>query len=170
MKTIIVLFVCLFSLSSFAEGSKVSWDLGASIGSTNGENYTEGNLGINWHMTDWVTWRNSIFGRFYGNDMTSTGAELKDSYGLDTSLRLNHTFKFDENSSLRFFGGPGWRFASEAESPPFAEGGINIRLAGLNVGGGAKVIFNEVTDSNVPNDTQYFITLSGSGVIGGNSR
>ena len=158
MRSFLILLLILFSQSLLAEGSgrRLTLDVGYSSGSSNGDSYSELNLGANYYLKTWLIWRNSGFSRNFSDE------SREDNYGLDSSIRLNVVAEIAENARLRLFGGPGWRFASEGESPPFAEGGLTITASGITIGGGAKVILNEVIDENMPNDTQYFITLSGS--------
>ena len=150
------------SSSDGDDGFHLTYDIGASTGSTRSTSggvttdrtYSEASLGINAFFSNWFAWRNAGFGRF------STGVDTV--YGLDSSFRLMADVG-DRQLGASAFLGPGYRFVTNGDSAPFAEAGLTIHLAGLSIGGGAKRVFNTVIRPNVPDDTQYFITLSGSG-------
>ena len=161
MKKFLFAFVLFFSSSSLA---KLTWDLGVSFGSSGDNDYNEINLGVNYFISDVLVWRNAAFSRNFSDDA------IEDRYGLDTSARFNFLTDLGEAGRLHLFGGPGWRFISSGKNPPFAEGGISVTLGGLRVGGGAKFIMNKVIDGNLENDTQFFVTFSGGGTIGGSSE
>lgn len=147
-----------------ASASTLSWDLGASMGSYGGSSYTEINLGLNWLLTDYLIWRNAAFGRMV------TGAE--NVYGLDTSLRFQtYASTSDDTFGIGFFAGPGYRFANTNYTAAFAEGGLLLKLGGLNIGGGVKQFYysNPGTDVNgnrlANSDTVFFLILSGGGAL-----
>lgn len=152
--------------SGGSDGFRLTYDIGASTGSTSTaatattpateRTYSEASLGINAFFSNWFVWRNAGFGRF------STGVETV--YGLDTSFRLMADVG-DRQLGFTAFLGPGYRFVSNGDSAPFAEGGLNLHLGGLTIGGGAKRVFNTVTRPSVPDETQYFVNLSGSGSL-----
>jgi hypothetical protein len=134
---------------------KFTWDLGFSTGSYSGKSYSEAQLGLNTFFMDWLAWRNAVFYRF---------AEVKNVYGLDTSARLY--FRPDLGVlGFTVFGGPGFRFVSEGKNSPFGEAGLILRIGGFQIGGGAKVLFYSAVDSQLQNDTSYFILLSGGGSL-----
>jgi len=130
----------------------LTFDLGLSTGAVNNVSYTEVNLGLNAYFKEWLAWRNALFGRF-----PSSGNTV---YGLDSSVRgILHL------PILTAFAGPGYRIANEDQSAPFAEAGLVLKLAGISVGGGVKSIMNSWVKANAPNDTQYFLILSGGGSL-----
>jgi len=139
-----------------SSGLRLTWDLGASTGSYRNESYTEINLGLNLFFTEWLAWRNAGFARFI---------DPKNYYGLDSSARLIFSPSFMDFLGVTVFGGPGYRFVTEGNSVAFAEGGLVLHVGGFSLGGGVKTLFHSFYDRNVPDDTQYFIILSGSGVI-----
>lgn len=134
---------------------RVTFDLGVSTGSVNGITYTEANLGLNLYFFQWLAWRNAFFGRFMTGEETLTG--------VDSSARL--ILNLDGGAlGLTAFAGPGWRFVTKGDaSAPLLEAGLVLRLAGLALGGGMKTIINSAIRSGAPNDTQYFLILSGGG-------
>ena len=136
---------------------KVTFDLGVSAGSVASRSYTEANFGLNIYFAEWLAWRNAVFARFIeGTDNV---------YGLDTSVR--GIFNAD-GGALGFtaFAGPGYRFINGGSGQaPFVEGGLVLRLAGIAVGGGLKTVYNSWVRKDDPNDTQYFIILSGGGSL-----
>lgn len=133
---------------------RLTFDLGASGGSSGAVSYTEVEFGLNAYFSEWLAWRNAVFGRF-----PSTGSSI---YGLDSSVRgiLGLSAAI---GGVTIFAGPGVRFPNQGAVTPFAEAGLVFRLAGLALGGGAKAIFNSWVQSGVSNDTQYFIILAGGG-------
>ena len=143
---------------------KFTYDLGVSVGSTNvttngvtnSYSYTEANLGLNTFFNPWLNWRNAAFGRF-GSGLTSV-------YGLDTGARLGVSLDAGV-AGIALFGGGGYRFVTQGTNAPFGEAGAQFSLAGLRLGGGVKVVFNSAVTSGAPNDTQYFLILSGSGQL-----
>ena len=145
--------------ASRRRGPYLSWDLGASSGSVGDVAYTEVNLGLNWFFKDWLAWRNAGFYRFVSVE------GVDNIYGLDTMARLYHQLDFSELAGITFFGGPGFRFINEGDNLPFAEGGLILKLAGLSLGGGIRTFFTRFVDKDAENDTQFFIVLSGSGII-----
>lgn len=160
-RALVSMSVALFASAAYAE-TKVTYDLGASTGSTTtatGEvTYTEANLGVNLFLGDYISWRNAGFSRF------QTGVE--NVYGLDTSLRLHLTAGEKQSSaSLTLFGGPGYRFVSKGDHVPFAEGGLVFRVGGLSLGGGAKVLANSMIHPGAKDETQYFLILAGGGTL-----
>lgn len=132
----------------------LTWDLGASTGKAGGVSYTEANLGLNYYLKSWLVWRNALWGRF--------ASGIDTIYGLDSSIRFIYA---TGSRSLGFtaFAGPGYRFASQGISPPFAEAGVVFKLGGFNLGGGVKSLFFNMVNSTYEADTQFFIILSGGG-------
>lgn len=135
---------------------RLTFDLGASSGSVNDVSYTEVGVGLNAYFTDWLAWRNAVFGRF-----VSGGTNV---YGLDTSVRGILDLS-GSVAGLTFFAGPGFRFVNEGFNTPFAEGGVVLRVGGISLGGGAKVLLNSIVRSGTKNDTQYFIIIAGGGSL-----
>lgn len=144
------------SLSSGLGVHRITFDLGASAGSYGRYNYTEINLGVNVYFLEWVAWRNALFARF-----PSEGVNI---YGLDSSGRFIYSLSGGA-LGMTAFAGPGYRFANEGGSVPFAEGGLVLKLAGLSIGGGVKTLLRSWTTSGASNDTQYFIILAGGGSL-----
>lgn len=148
---------------STLKASTLTWDLGAAMGSYGGSSYTEVNLGVNWHLTDYLIWRNAGFGRF---------SELENITGLDTSARF-HTFLGSEDASLGvgLFGGPGYRFSQTHYSAAFAEAGLILKLVAFQIGGGVKQFYypHPGTDAQgkrlANSDTVIFLILSGGGAF-----
>jgi hypothetical protein len=136
--------------------AKLTWDLGASMGSSGGVNYTEANVGLNYFFLDWIAWRNAVFARF---------TTPENVYGLDTSLRAFANLGLTEKSSMTFFGGPGFRFITKGTNVPFLEGGVIAKLGSFNIGGGAKYFMLKSVDSSQTDETQYFLILSGGGSL-----
>lgn len=167
MKNFIYLLVLIPSLT-FAAGSSstkekplVDIDLGGSSGVYNTRSYTELHLGVNLNFTDWLTWRNAGFKRF------SSGGD-KDLQGVDSTLRLSTTAKFD-GGSLRFFVGPGYRWAEPSEkNAAVGEAGLGIQVGRVGVSGGAKYLKYDKVQIDTRTgletsreDLQYFLTVSG---------
>ncbi len=147
------------------EKSFVDVDLGASAGSSNGQSFSEINLGVNLNFTEWLTWRNSAFKRF-------SSARNQDFAGLDSTVRLISTTEFD-TGVFRMFGGAGYRFASPSEKNAMvAEAGLGLSLGGFGIGGGAKYLRYDkaqVDSSGFTakrDDLIYFITLAGGSSFG----
>lgn len=153
-------FVIALLLASSLSQAQFSFDVGYSLGSSNGESYSEFNLGVNYAVNEFMAWRNSAFHRSFSND------QIDSRYGLDTSLQFTQALQIDEQNQFKLFGGPGWRFISEGKQPPFADAGIELSLYPIRFRAGAKVILNKVVDSAIDNETQYFISFSGSGTVG----
>lgn len=157
----VALFISVAEAKQGPEGS-LSYDLRATSGTQNGLSYNEIHLGLNWSFTDWLTWRNAIFNR--------SGTNVKSVNGLDSALLASYKMQSESGSSgIHLFAGPGVRMATDKYSAATLEGGVTIRLAGLNIGVGAKQLsyFDDRSDiqgSELPkSETQYFLTLSGSG-------
>lgn len=136
--------------------AKLTWDLGASAGSSGGNSYTEGSVGLNYFLMDWLAWRNALFARF---------TTPENVYGLDSSLRAFANLGLTEKSSMTFFGGPGFRFISKGQNTPFVEGGVVAKLGGFNIGGGAKHFLLKSMDPTLADETQFFLILSGGGSL-----
>ncbi len=145
--------------------SRITYDVSGSTGTYNSRTYNEITLGLNWFFSDWFVWRNAAFSR-----QSSSSEETYQ--GLDSSARLTTTLGDpQEGLSLTAFGGPGVRLASKNKNAAFAEAGLSIKLGGIRIGAGAKVLeyFSTQKDSTgvtLPKgDTQYFVTISGGGVL-----
>lgn len=173
MKTLsyLSLFVFLLSSISFAASHVpaakdlpfLTYDLGFSSGSTNNVTYNEINLGLNMNFTEYVTWRNAAFKRF--------GSNIKETYGIDSTVRFKADFKSDEGNGLDFFIGPGIRLASEKQTAAIGEAGLGIKVGGIRIGGGAKYLRyietqkDPLGNTTAPDEVMYFITLSGAGAL-----
>lgn len=145
---------------SSREKPLVDMDLGFASGNYNGSTYSEMNLGVNLNFTDWLTWRNSGFKRFASN-------QDKEITGLDSTMRLISTNKFD-GGVFRLFGGAGYRFTDSSDKNALVgEGGVGLQIGRFGLGGGAKYLKYDKTqyDSNglvtKDNDTVFFIAVSG---------
>jgi len=141
-----------------------TYDLGASVGSYNGNSYSEITLGLNAYLNDFLIWRNALFNRF--------GTGVDSASGLDTSMRFFYDSRPEPGGvGFTVFAGPGYRISSEKNSAFFAEGGAVLKAAGLSIGGGVKsmIYANPGRDSqgvDLPkSDTVYFIILAGGGVF-----
>jgi hypothetical protein len=158
------LLFCSLTFAASSSDSRVSYDVSGGSGTRDGETYSEIHLGLNWFVEDWLNWRNSLFTQF--------GTEVKTVYGLDSAA----LFKADAYNSGRTLGvevyaGPGLRFATEKSNAVFGKAGITFALGGLRIGGGVQALHyvEDRTDKNEnvlgKDETQYFITLSGGGVL-----
>jgi hypothetical protein len=142
-----------------AEGSgleRITYDLGASGGTYNGNSYSEVDLGVNLYLSRYLAWRNAGFGRF------QTGVD--NLYGLDTSMRA---IADADLGSVGFtaFVGPGFRFVTKGDHVPFVEGGLLFKLGGLAIGGGVKQLAYSWLGGSRVNDTQTFFILAGGGSL-----
>lgn len=139
MKKILLTIVVIFVLPLIAMAQKpkdttapreTPWfdlDISGTSGNYNGKSYSEVHLGVNLNFTDWLTWRNAAFKRF------SSGG-LQDVSGLDSSLRFTLNNKFD-GGGIKFFGGPGYRFADPSDKNAlFGELGASISLGRFLLG------------------------------------
>lgn len=134
----------------------ITYDLGASSGSYGGVTYTEVNLGLNFHLSRYLAWRNAGFGRFQSG--------VDNLYGLDTSMRS--TLGADLGViGATVFGGPGFRFVTKGNNVPFLEGGLVLKLGPFELGGGVKTLIYNVINRDRENDTQYFLILAGGGSL-----
>lgn len=135
-----------------------TFDLGASTGNysvgRSSYSYTEFNLGLNLFFAEWFAWRNALWSRF------ASGVDT--FYGLDTSVRgiLNIG---DSSLGLTAFAGPGWRFPSQGDGSPFVEAGLIFNLKTVALGGGVRSFLHSWVTSGAPNETQYFLIVSGGG-------
>ena len=179
--SVVVLFTSVFAVArpsyygrgTASDESKWTWDLGYSLGSYNSYKYQEYNLGLNWKLSDYFTWRNAAFYRTKIDTDEDPTNDVKPVYGLDSSMRLNFTATSDDRTnSFNIYGGPGYRFASNRDTEAaFAEGGIGIKLGPLRVGAGAKYFyrFNPPTDpatgKKLHEDITYTLTVSGGGTL-----
>jgi hypothetical protein len=146
------------------EQGRVTWDLGVASGKYQSSTppnddvtFAEGDLGVNWFFLDYLAWRNAVFVRFPTGEKTVEG--------LDTGLRLQGRVDFGARSGLNVFTGAGYRFETLGGNVPFGEAGLSIQVAGLTIGGGAKVFFEKLINASTPTYVQYFLILSGSGVL-----
>ena len=162
-KLILALSIALFSSLSFAQNKPTfTYDVSGSSGTYNDRSYTEIHLGLNWNMTDWFNWRNSVFTQF--------GSDLNTVWGLDTTGLFRAEFYTQgRDLGVEFFAGPGLRLANEKSSAALGTAGLTLALGGLRIGGGATYLNyfetrQDKLDQELPKDeVQYFITLSGGG-------
>jgi hypothetical protein len=160
-----VMLVCLAGTQAHAEPEgTVTWDLGVASGKYQSSNapypditFTEGDVGLNWFFIDYVAWRNAVFVRFPTGEKTVEG--------IDSGLRLQSRIDFGARSGLNLFTGAGFRFENLGGNVPFGEIGLSVQVSGLTIGGGAKVFFEKLINASTPTYVQYFIILSGSGVL-----
>jgi hypothetical protein len=150
--------------SSKKSGPTLTWDLGGASGSRNGASYSEIHLGLNWHLTDYLTWRNSAF--------TRQGGTQNSVYGLDTSMRFEQKFLVDNGvPTFSIWGGPGLRISEKKNTALFAEAGVQVKAGGLNIGFGAKTLsyidpgVDGSGNSLSKSETIYSIVLSGGGAL-----
>lgn len=166
MKNFLLVVLSSLFVSHFAHGadSGLSYDISGGSGSHNGYSYSEIHLGLNWHVQDWLNWRNSLFTQF--------GSNMNTIYGIDTAALFEYSaFTQGRGAGIEFFAGPGLRFANENSNALFGKAGITFALGGLRLGASVQQTkyFSSRTDKSnntLPKDeTQYFITISGGGVI-----
>jgi hypothetical protein len=169
MKKLIAVFMIvggLFSTSAWAEssGSNMSYDLSGGVGTYNGNSYTEIDVGLNWYVTNYLNWRNSLFTQF--------GSSIDTTYGLDTAAIFGTgLYTSGGGAGVEFFAGPGLRFANEDASGYFGKAGLIFAIGGLRIGGGAQVTkyYQSRHDKygyKMPDEeVQYFIILSGGGSL-----
>lgn len=155
-----------------SDDSKWTWDLGYSLGSYNSYNYQEYNLGLNWMLSDYLTWRNAAFYRTKIDTDDDPANDVDPVYGLDSSMRFNFTATSDDRTnSLSLYGGPGYRFASNKDTEAaFAEAGLAVKLGPLRVGAGAKYFYRfnppvDATGKKLHEDITYTLTISGGGTL-----
>jgi hypothetical protein len=148
------------SPDSSREKPLVDIDLGFASGNYNGSTYSEMNLGVNLNFTDWLTWRNSGFKRFASN-------QQKEITGLDSTMRLISTNKFD-GGIFRLFGGAGYRFTDSSDKNALVgEGGVGLQIGRFGLGAGAKYLkydkiqFDSKGLVTKNDDTVFFIAVSG---------
>ena len=171
----IFLFCCVLTLATSAQAqsrrlvsapediSRWTYDIGASSGNYNGNKYSEINLGLNWNFSKYLTWRNSGFTRF--------GTNTDTIYGLDSSARFTLSSMGDSGFGFNFFLGPGYRFSTTENSAAFGETGLTIKLAGLSVGVGGKVLYYSHPGKNAngtdkpKTDSNIFLILAGGGAF-----
>lgn len=144
--------------------SLISYDISGGSGTRDGETYSEIHLGLNWFVKDWLNWRNSLFTQF--------GSQVKTVYGLDSAALLSwDAYTQSRAAGVEFYIGPGVRVASEKSNAVFGKTGLTFALGGLRIGGGVQALHyvEDRTDKNEnvlgKDEVQYFITLSGGGVL-----
>lgn len=165
MKKIFSLFILagVLSISTFAK-AEFSYDVSGSSGTRDGETVSEIHLGLNWQMSEYFNWRNSVFTRY--------GTDIKTVNGLDSAALFNFdAYTEGRGLGIELFAGPGVRLASENSNAAFGKAGVTFALGGLRIGGGVQV-FHYIDDREDKagntlgkDETQYFITLSGGGKL-----
>ncbi len=140
-------------------GLGLRYDVSGSSGTYNGTTYSEINLGLNYFISEWWVWRNSLFQRFSSGDTVS---------GLDSSIRFGNRMDSNTGMALDFFIGPGVRLASHSANAAFAEAGIGFKLGGIYLGVGYKYMEYfapaEVAGITLPkSDSQLFFVVGGGG-------
>lgn len=155
--------------SQFKYQSKFTYDFSFSTGNNKvlksgtvdeivDSTYSEFNLGLNYHYSSFLAWRNALFYR--------SQSEADNFYGLDTSGRAG--FAFGSGAmGLSAFGGAGYRFVSEGDSAPFYEVGFVTRLLGMTFGLSYKEVLNKLVndDDNIENDQIFGISLAAKGAF-----
>ncbi|NUN06926.1 MAG: hypothetical protein HUU57_14335 [Bdellovibrio sp.] len=156
-----LIFISALVLTSTAH-AKVTYDLTGSSGTRDGESFSEIHLGLNWYLSDWLNWRNSVFTQF--------GTKIKEVYGLDSEALFSwEAYTSARDLGIELFAGPGVRMASEKSNAAFGKAGVTFAVAGLRLGGGVQALhyLEERQDKDgrtLPKDeVQTFITLSGGG-------
>ncbi|MBS1972370.1 MAG: hypothetical protein JSU04_18840 [Bdellovibrionales bacterium] len=173
-KYLFMLILSGFAANAAAQGTS-SWvvpvttarwtyDVGAAVGTDQLGNYTEIQIGANWHQNQWLAWRNALFTRF-GNNYDSI-------FGLDTSIRGEmNLIKPGSNFGVQLYAAPGARFATRDSSAGFLEAGVTLKLASLYVGGAVKQFYymqdrQDRFGRDLPNEeTQTSLILSGGGTF-----
>lgn len=137
-----------------------SLDVSGSSGNYNGKSYSEVQLGLNLNFTDWLTWRNAAFKRF-------SSVNAQELTGLDSSLRFSLNNQF-EGGGLRFFAGPGYRWADKSDKNAlFGEAGTGLQLGRFGLGAGVRYLrydktqFDSTGSELKRDDLNYFVTLAG---------
>ena len=166
---VFVVLICSFQLSAQTakdaatrknnEPKFVDVDLSGSAGNYNGQTYTEMHVGVNFNLSENFIWRNTAFKRF-----NTTGTQ--DVTGFDSGLRYNINSPF-EGGNIKFFAGPGYRWAQPAnKNALFAEAGAGIALGPLNLTAGAKYLrydqpqFDSAGTEIKREDLNYFMGVS----------
>lgn len=159
-----VLSVSQNTLAASKDDSRITYDVSGSQTTINDKTYQELNVGINWYLSNWLSWRNSAFQR--------QAQDEKTVYGLDTSFRLQKEWLNDSKTlGFKVFGGPGARIASERYNAYFGEAGVGFRLGGIQLSGGVKSYryAHSREDNNgvkLPrNENHVFVTISGGGTL-----
>jgi hypothetical protein len=114
----------------------------------------EAHLGVNYHFTSWLIWRNSPFYRY------ETG--LASQFGLDTSIKGQQSFSLAPEFSPSASVGAGYRLINTGAHAPFVEGGVSARVQGLSVGANVKAVFNSVARPGASTELIYGVQFSGS--------
>ena len=173
MKLKLLFFMCILSLSQTVFAQQLNktknvpvfdLDISGSSGNYNGKTYTELHLGVNLNFSDWLTWRNAAFKRM----STAVGQDLT---GLDSSLRFILHNQF-ENGGVKFFAGPGYRWADPSDKNAlFAEAGAGLQIGRFGVGAGVKYLKYDKAQLDATGvetkreDLNYFVTLAGGAGI-----
>ncbi|WP_413560165.1 hypothetical protein [Bdellovibrio sp. HCB209] len=164
--SVLLILGSVFSTPALAQSSSanMSYDLSGGFGTYNGNSYTEIDLGLNWYLTDYLNWRNSVFTQF--------GSSIDTVYGLDTAAIFGTGFYTSSGGAgVELFAGPGLRFANEDASGYFGKAGLIFAIGGLRIGGGAQVTkyYESRHDKygyRMPDEeVQYFIILAGGGSL-----
>ena len=150
---------CLFlSLAGVSASAKdFTYDIGLATGSTQGHDFLEYHFGLNYHMLEWLAWRNSFFYQ------SIEGADSR--YGLDSTGNLLGNVKLTEDITWRMNAGAGYRLLSAGKSAPLIEGGTGFNFGGLSLGAGAKIVLNSLVDSSAKDDVIYTIQFGGQGAF-----
>lgn len=161
----LLVLIGFFSLSSFAASkSTVTYDLGGASGTRDGKTYSEVQLGLNWFVSDWFNWRNSLFSQF--------GDEMDSIYGLDSAALFKaEAYTQKRDLGVEVYAGPGVRAATEKSNAAFGKAGITFSLKGIRIGGGVQALhyfedrFDRAANPLEKDEVQYFVILSGGGMF-----
>jgi hypothetical protein len=136
---LISFFLCPFGAQALSthvrsQAPKFTYDLGLSSGTYEGKGYSEIQLGLSWHMSEYFVWRNSVFSRF--------GSGVDSATGLDSSARFTYDTPRDEQGfGIGAFAGPGYRFSNKENTGVFGEAGLNLKMGGISTGVAVKSIY-----------------------------
>ena len=160
MKILAFLFPFLIAATLEAQTRPTfTYDLGVSSGRTNDKSYTEINLGLNWYLSEYLIWRNSIFNRF--------GTGIENTTGLDTSARFAYNTSRDPGEfGIGVFAGPGLRISKKEFTGVFGEAGITLRGPGLALGVvGKSIHYPSASGDDSKNETVVSIVVGASGAL-----
>jgi hypothetical protein len=136
---------------------RLSLDLSGTGGSSQGQSFFEASLGLNYALTEQLTWRNALFFRLPGT--------LANLFGLDSSIRAHSDLALGA-FGIRGIAGLGYRLATAANAmAPFAEAGVVFSIESFAFGLTGKYLFLSLHNALEPNQFLYSIVLSGSAEV-----
>lgn len=124
------------------------WSFDLSAGSDK-----EYGIGANAHFYRWLAWRNLIFIR-------QASESSPQFFGVDSSERISYNHPLSKTFGLSIFAAPGFRLAGGGHAAPFAEAGAGVRIATVNISGGARKLLNSWIDTGGRDETQFFLSVS----------